>query len=272
MPNRKKYKLQPEEESHESREGGSEASAWQYQEPQARNSQLISLHPQSPPSFRLSMTLPLQEVGASTPGKDYSRLQRIFDCTAAAIALIFTSPVLLAIGILIRLDSPGPALFRQWRVGKDGKLFLFTKFRTLYVDAKERFPDLYAYQYSAEEIKRLQFKISDDPRVTRVGFWLRDSTLDELPNFWNVLTGDMALVGPRPEIPEMLPYYDQEAMVKFSVKPGITGLAQISGRGRLKFLETARCDIQYVRQRSFWFDLKILLTTIYKVIVRDGAF
>jgi lipopolysaccharide/colanic/teichoic acid biosynthesis glycosyltransferase len=272
MPNRKKDKLKPEEESHESREGGSGALAWQYQEPRIRNSQLISLHHKSPPSLQLSTTLPLQEVGASTRGKKYGRFQRAFDFTVAALVLILTSPVILAIGLIIGLDSPGPALFRQWRVGKDGKLFLFTKFRTLYVDAKERFPNLYAYQYSDEELKHLQFKVPNDPRVTRVGSWLRDSTLDELPNFWNVLTGDMALVGPRPEIPEMLPYYDQETRVKFSVKPGITGLAQISGRGRLKFLETARCDVQYVRQRSFWFDLKILLATIYKVIIRDGAF
>jgi lipopolysaccharide/colanic/teichoic acid biosynthesis glycosyltransferase len=96
--------------------------------------------------------------------------------------------------------------------------------------------------------------------------------LDELPNFWNVLTGDMALVGPRPEIPEMLPYYDQAARLKFLVKPGITGLAQVSGRGRLKFLETISYDLEYVRRRNFWFDLKILLMTIYKVVMQDGAF
>lgn len=205
-------------------------------------------------------------------GKEYSRFQRAFDCVMATTVLVLTAPLIVMIGLIIRLDSRGPAIFCQWRVGKDGKLFLFRKFRTLHVDAKERFPHLYAYQYSPEEIKELQFKLPDDPRVTRVGRWLRDSTLDELPNLWNVLTGDMALVGPRPEIPEMQPYYDKEGMQKFSVKPGMTGLAQISGRGRLKFLETLRYDLEYVRQRSFWFDLKILLMTMYKVIVRDGAF
>ncbi|HXG22879.1 MAG TPA: sugar transferase [Methylomirabilota bacterium] len=203
---------------------------------------------------------------------EYGYCQRVFDFIVAALVLLLTSPLMLVIGILIRLDSQGPALFRQWRVGKGGKLFLFTKFRTFYMDAKERFPELYTYQYSPEEIKNLQFKVPDDPRVTRIGRWLRDSTLDELPNFWNVLTGDMALVGPRPEIPEMLPYYDQAARLKFLVKPGITGLAQVSGRGRLKFLETISYDLEYVRRRNFWFDLKILLMTIYKVVMQDGAF
>lgn len=199
-------------------------------------------------------------------------LQRAIDIVVAATILLLTLPLMLAIGLLIRFDSKGPALFHQWRVGKDGKLFLFRKFRTLYVDAKTRFPHLYAYNYSPEEIEKLQFKIPDDPRVTRIGRWLRESTLDELPNFWNVLIGDMTLVGPRPEIPEMLRYYDETTRLKFSVKPGITGLAQISGRGRLKFLQTARYDVEYVKHRSFALDMQILLKTIYKIVRRDGAF
>ena len=112
----------------------------------------------------------------------------------------------------------------------------------------------------------------NDPRVTPQGEWLRKSTLDELPNFWNVLRGDMALVGPRPEIPEMLPYYEGEMQLKFRVRPGITGLAQISGRGRLGFYETVKYDVEYVKNRSFRLDLKILLITIYKIVARDGAF
>jgi lipopolysaccharide/colanic/teichoic acid biosynthesis glycosyltransferase len=199
-------------------------------------------------------------------------VQRAIDIVVAATMLLITLPVIIVIGIIIRCDSRGPALFKQWRVGKDGNPFLFRKFRTLYVDAKTRFPHLYAYNYSSEEIEQLQFKVPDDPRVTRMGRWLRESTLDELPNFWNVLTGDMTLVGPRPEIPEMLRYYDETTRRKFSVKPGVTGLAQISGRGRLKFLQTARYDVEYVKHQSFLLDMQILLKTILKVILRDGAF
>ena len=108
--------------------------------------------------------------------------------------------------------------------------------------------------------------------MTPQGQWLRKSTLDELPNFWKVLTGEMALVGPRPEIPEMLPYYDREALLKFKVRPGVTGLAQISGRGRLSFHDTVALDVEYVLNRSLFLDLKIILLTVQKIVTRDGAF
>ena len=179
---------------------------------------------------------------------------------------------MLMTALIIRLGTPGRALFFQKRVGIDGKLFDFVKFRTLYADAKTRFPKLYRYKYTEEELRGLKFKVSHDPRVTPQGQWLRKSTLDELPNFWNVLTGDMALVGPRPEIPEMLPYYDDEMLMKFTVRPGITGIAQISGRGRLGFYETVAMDVEYVKQRTFWFDIKIMAVTVRKIIMREGAF
>jgi lipopolysaccharide/colanic/teichoic acid biosynthesis glycosyltransferase len=174
--------------------------------------------------------------------------------------------------ILIRRGTPGPILFFQQRVGTGEKCFGFVKFRTLYADARTRWPELYKYSYSKEQLDGLRFKVEQDPRVTPQGVWMRKSTLDELPNFWNVLTGDMALVGPRPEIPEMLPYYDGEMRQKFTVRPGITGLAQISGRGRLGFHETVRLDIEYARNRSFLLDLKILALTVIKIMTRDGAF
>src|SRR5207253_4853875 len=128
------------------------------------------------------------------------------------------SPIMLLEAIVIRLGTPGPVLFFQSRVGAGCKPFPFVKFRTLFADARERFPELYAYQYSEEEIAKLKFKIYPDPRVTQQGRWLRQTSLDELPNFWNVLTGDMALVGPRPEIPEMLPYYRGWILEQFSVR------------------------------------------------------
>jgi lipopolysaccharide/colanic/teichoic acid biosynthesis glycosyltransferase len=197
---------------------------------------------------------------------------RIFECAIAAMALLLTLPVTLILMLVIRRDSPGNPIFRHHRVGRGGKLFRFTKFRTLVADAQQRFPELYAYTYSPQEIEELCFKVPDDPRITRVGRWLRRSTMDELPNFWHVLTGEMALVGPRPEIPEMLPYYTDEELIKYSVRPGITGLPQISGRGRLRFREAAALDIEYVRRRSFRFDVQIMIRTLSLIIRRDGAF
>lgn len=198
--------------------------------------------------------------------------QRALEVFVAAFSLILTAPIMLVMALLIRMGTPGRALFFQNRVGAGKKLFRFVKFRTLYADARTRFPDLYAYRYTREELDDLRFKVEQDPRVTPQGVWMRKSTLDELPNFWNVLTGEMALVGPRPEIPEMLPYYNAEMQEKFSVRPGITGLAQISGRGRLGFYETVDFDLEYVRTRSFLLDLKILAITVVKLITHDGAF
>ncbi len=199
-------------------------------------------------------------------------LLRCFEIGVALTALILTLPIMVLIGIIIKLDSPGPALFFQKRLGLGAKTFKFVKFRTLYVDARERFPELYAYKYTPEQLHDLRFKVDEDPRVTRCGAWLRKTSLDELPNFWNVLTGEMALVGPRPEIPEMLPYYRGNMLLKFSVRPGVTGPAQISGRGRLGFFDTVGFDLEYIRKRSFLYDLKVMLTTVKKVFMQDGAF
>jgi lipopolysaccharide/colanic/teichoic acid biosynthesis glycosyltransferase len=197
---------------------------------------------------------------------------RVFEVIVASIALVVTAPVMLAVAVIIRRGTSGKALFRQQRVGVNLEPFTFVKFRTLYADARARWPELYAYRYTPDALRDLKFKIVDDPRVTPQGHWLRKSTLDELPNFWNVLTGRMALVGPRPEIPEMLPYYGGDMLLKFTVRPGITGLAQISGRGRLGFHETVALDVEYVRRRSLTLDLKIILLTIQKIVTRDGAF
>lgn len=199
-------------------------------------------------------------------------LMRLFEIVAASAALVVFSPIMLVMAGIIRLGTPGPVLFFQKRVGLNGRPFTFVKFRTLYADARERFPELYAYKYTQEEIDRLAFKVEDDPRVTPQGKWIRKTSLDELPNFWNVLTGDMALVGPRPEIPEMLPYYEGEMLEKFSVRPGVTGLAQISGRGRLGFRDTVSYDVDYVRKRSSRLDFKVLFETLRLVFLQDGAF
>ena len=151
--------------------------------------------------------------------------------------------------------------------------FRFIKFSTMYHDARERFPELYRYRYSdSEEFLNDYFKRENDPRVTRLGALLRTTTIDELPNLWFVLTGQMRLVGPRPELPDLLKYYEPEQMLKFSVKPGITGLAQVKGRGHLNLRDTIEWDLTYVKTRTIRMDLGILFRTFWLVLTRHGAF
>lgn len=202
----------------------------------------------------------------------YEAAKRALDLAVSLIGLVIALPVMLLVGLIVRLDSPGPVIFRQTRVGKDGRPFTFYKFRTMYADARERFPELYSYQYTDEEVQTMYFKVLHDPRLTRFGRHVRKTSLDELPNLINVLRGDMTLVGPRPELPEMLPYYTPEQLVKFSVKPGVTGLAQVTGRSVLRFQQTIAADVEYVRRRSFWFDIAILVRTVRTVLLRVGAF
>ena len=224
----------------------------------------------NPGRGRTTAAAPRTETGVLMKFAEFC--YRIFEIVFAATVLITTLPIMIVVGLLIKRGSPGKVLFFQERVGKGGKTFKFVKFRTMYVDAKERFPELYSYKYSDSDIKSLVFKIKNDPRLTPQGRWLRKTSLDELPNFWNILTGDMALVGPRPEIPQMLPYYQGETFDKFSVKPGITGMAQVSGRGNLGFLETVELDMQYVRERSLALDIKILFLSVRAVFMAVGAF
>ncbi len=201
----------------------------------------------------------------------YEGASRVVDVVLAAALLVFSLPVIVLLATLVKLDSKGPAIFRQTRVGKDAQVFTFYKFRTMYVDARERFPHLYAYEYEQHELESMYFKLASDPRCTRVGRWLRRTSLDELPNVLNVLKGDMGVVGPRPEIPQMLPHYRPEQLAKFSVKPGLTGLAQISGRNLLTFQETIDRDLEYVAKRSTRLDLYILARTPIVVVQMIGA-
>ncbi len=158
------------------------------------------------------------------------------------------------------------------KVDLGGEPFTFYKFRTMYVDARERFGELYEYNYGPDEIESLRFKKEGDPRVPEALHWLRKTSLDELPNLLNVLRGDMSLVGPRPDIPEMVKYYAEWQRAKFDVKPGITGISQITGRGHLSFQDTLKGDIEYVRSQSLILDVKILLKTIQAMVSRHGAF
>lgn len=204
-------------------------------------------------------------------GRIYLGLKRAIDVAGAAAGLAAGSPLLLAAAIAIRLESPGPAIFRQTRVGQHGVPFTLYKFRGMYTDARERFPELYAYRYSADEVQTLVFHPPEDPRVTRVGRFLRRTSIDELPNLWNVLKGDMSLVGPRPEIPEMLPYYGDARDLILSAKPGVTSPAKADGRDELTFAETLELDLEYAKHQSLWLDLRVLGKTLVAVLRQDGV-
>jgi lipopolysaccharide/colanic/teichoic acid biosynthesis glycosyltransferase len=203
-------------------------------------------------------------VGRYTPAGEW--LKEASDRCLAALGLLVISPLLLMIAVAIRLDSRGPAVFRQTRLGRGGRPFTFFKFRGMYVDARARFPKLYDYRYSADQIRTLHFHSEHDPRVTRVGRFLRRTSLDELPNILNVLLGQMSLVGPRPEIPEMIPYYGEAAERVLSVKPGVTSLAKLVGRDNLDFGETLKLDLKYIRIRSLALDFSILFGTAWMVL------
>ncbi len=192
-------------------------------------------------------------------------LKALGDRVLAAVGLVLVSPLLLVIAIAIRLDSPGPALFSQTRIGRGGRPFRFWKFRGMYADSRRRFPELYDYRYTGEEVRTLRFHPDHDPRITRVGGFIRRTSLDEVPNLINVVLGDMSLVGPRPEIPELLPYYGAAAKTVLSVRPGITSLAKLVGRDHITFEETLELDLRYIRERSLRMDLAIVLGTIWMV-------
>lgn len=229
----------------------------------------VSLHPRPTRARGAPPPLPdLEQSPLIVDGFLYQLSERL----AALAILIAVSPLALVIYLRIRFSSPGPVIFAQERVGIGGKTFRFYKFRTMYADARERFPELYAYSYDEDSLKKLKFKVEDDPRVTPEGRWLRKTSLDELPNFWNVVAGNLSLTGPRPEIPEMVQYYTGPMVRKFSVRPGVTGLAQVRGRGNLGFFETVGYDLEYVDNKSLWLDVKIFFYTILSVLKRDGAY
>ncbi len=205
-----------------------------------------------------------QRVGNYTLAGE--RAKDLLDRVLAAFGLAIISPLLLVIAIAIRLDSPGPAFFRQVRIGRSGLPFHFWKFRGMHVDARRRFPELYDYRYNAEQARTLRFHPPSDPRVTRVGRFIRRTSLDELPNLLNVVRGEMSLVGPRPEIPELVPYYGVSARMILSVKPGITSLAKLLGRDHLTFEETLELDLRYVRERSLRMDIGVLVGTVWMIL------
>lgn len=185
----------------------------------------------------------------------------------AVVGLILLSPLLLGIAVAIRLDSHGPAVFVQVRTGRDGKPFRMYKFRSMVVDAESRLDDLIHRNEAAGPL----FKIAEDPRITRLGRFLRSSSLDELLQLVNVAKGEMSFVGPRPALPSETDTYDASTRRRLDVKPGLTGLWQVSGRSTLTWEESVRKDLEYVNRQSLRLDLWILLRTVGAVLRREGA-
>jgi exopolysaccharide biosynthesis polyprenyl glycosylphosphotransferase len=196
-------------------------------------------------------------------------IKALFDRVLAATAVLLLSPLLLVIALVIRLSDGGPAFFRQTRVGQDGRAFTVFKFRTMVTDAESRLAQLMELNDSETGVL---FKMRRDPRITRVGGWLRRYSLDELPQLFNVLIGDMSMVGPRPALPQEAALYGDHVRRRLVVKPGITGLWQVNGRSDLTWDESVRLDLRYVENWSFVLDLQILWKTWSAVLHGSGAY
>ena len=214
------------------------------------------------------------DVFTNTSGSTFHAMKRMIDIAGSLSAIVLLLPIFLVISLLVRLSSPGPIFFRQKRLGLHGREFEFLKFRTMFTNNdpsihKEYVAKLIQGHHKSSGV----YKIENDPRVTRIGNFLRKSSLDELPQFFNILKGEMSLVGPRPPIPyEMEQYQTWHKRRVLEVKPGLTGLWQVRGRSRTTFDEMVRMDIQYIREQSGWLDFKILLQTPRAIITGSGAY
>ncbi|MCL5996853.1 MAG: exopolysaccharide biosynthesis polyprenyl glycosylphosphotransferase [Chloroflexi bacterium] len=196
------------------------------------------------------------------------QLKRILDMIFASLLIAFTAPIMLITAIAIKLDSPGPVIFRQTRVGKWGVPFTCFKFRSMYVDAETRKEQLMALNEASGPV----FKMKRDPRVTRVGRVIRKLSIDELPQFFNVLRGEMSMVGPRPPVPKEVSQYSFDELRRLEAVPGITGLQQVSGRSDMSFKRWIELDMQYIAEQSLLKDIEILLKTIPAVMSGKGAY
>ena len=196
-------------------------------------------------------------------------MKRAIDIFGSLACMILLSPVFLAIAIAVKLSSPGPVIFRQVRVGRYGRHFWFYKFRSMRQDAEAQKAVLMAKNESKDGVI---FKMKDDPRITKVGRFIRRTSLDELPQLWNVFIGDMSLVGPRPPVPSEVQEYTLEDRKRLDVIPGITCLWQIKGRSEIPFREQVQLDKEYILAPSVWKDIVILLKTIPAILGGKGAY
>ncbi|WP_142412971.1 exopolysaccharide biosynthesis polyprenyl glycosylphosphotransferase [Hathewaya massiliensis] len=195
-------------------------------------------------------------------------IKRFFDIILSLIGIVILSPLYIILFTAIKIDSKGPALFKQVRVGKDKENFTIYKFRTMIVDAEKKSE----LKIDPKNLNNFVFQSRSDNRITKVGAFLRKTSLDELPQLFNVLKGEMSLVGPRPEIPDVVRYYPKEYDQRLLVLPGITGLAQVSGRGEIELGKTVSYDLNYIKNFSILYDFKILIRTVTSVLKKEGAY
>ncbi|CAI2648823.1 sugar transferase [Apilactobacillus kunkeei] len=198
----------------------------------------------------------------------YLTVKRLFDIAASLFALLITLPLTLVVSLCIYLDDRGPIFYTQERIGKDGQPFRIYKFRSMCQNADDKKKEL----TEQNEVKGAMFKMSNDPRVTRVGCFIRRHSIDELPQLINVLLGSMTVVGPRPPLPEEVDQYSQRDKERLKVKPGCTGLWQVSGRNSLDFDEMVELDIDYIEHASLLLDMKICFKTIWIMIYPNEAY
>lgn len=214
---------------------------------------------------------------SSAPQALQDIVKRLLDIVGSLLGLLLLSPLFVAVAVAVRVDSRGPTFFRQARIGVERQPFTLVKFRTMYLDGDETIHrDYMADLVRGTADSRLNEEgeavyLLDDPRVTPVGRFLRRTSIDELPNLFNVLKGEMSLVGPRPPIPYEVELYSDRALGRLAVKPGVTGLAQVRGRGSLSFQEIVDLDLEYIENRNVFLDLRILAETLPSVVQRRGV-
>ena len=240
------------------------------QGPQVKISVVLPLRGKALPSERFVQLadLPILEYNTWDPSRSTLFIRRLFDIAVAALGLLLFAPFAIVIAVAIKLDSPGPVLFSQIRAGLDGRPFRMYKLRTMMAGAEAELAQLVDIEGLDEPV----FKLKDDPRVTRVGSFLRRFSIDEIPQLINVLVGEMSIVGPRPEQVEIVERYSDAERVRLSVKPGVTGPMQVFGRGELTFSERLAVEIQYIENPSLGQDLRILIHTLPAVMRGTGAF
>ncbi|MEO0080344.1 MAG: sugar transferase [candidate division WOR-3 bacterium] len=227
------------------------------------------------PSFRMAAYLlgphPRQLTAYSLEGVA-RRLKRVLDLVISGLLLVLLSPLFLILAVLIKLDSPGPVFYRHQRLGRHFRKFQLLKFRTMFRDADKRLAEIIEKDPKLRAEFEASYKLKNDPRVTKIGRWLRRLSIDELPQLLNVVAGQMSLVGPRPIVEEEIDYYRQHSLLLFRVLPGMTGKWQVSGRTETSYEERVRMDTEYVREWSLVGDLGIILKTVPAVLSRRGAF
>ncbi|EAQ96647.1 sugar transferase [Congregibacter litoralis] len=199
----------------------------------------------------------------------YAALKRGIDLIVSTSALLILAPLLIATAIAVKCESPGPVLFSQTRIGRRGRPFKCWKFRSMYTDAEARKAEL---QRQNEMEGGTTFKMKRDPRITRIGRFIRKASIDELPQLWNVWVGEMSLVGPRPPVPAEVAQYTAMDRLRLSVKPGITCIWQVSGRSDIPFEQQVQLDIRYIYERSLWLDIRLLVATVPAVLLARGAY